>query len=60
MKSQDILLLAKLLCHEFYTSNRQNHFFVIVSENEYKTFSKNIMQDYTRNQQLLAAAKYNL
>ena len=22
MKSQDILLLAKLLCHEFYTSNR--------------------------------------
>ena len=45
---------------EFYTSNRQNHFFVIVSENEYKTFSKNIMQDYTRNQQLLAAAKYNL
>ena len=45
---------------EFYTSNRQNHFFVIVSENEYKTFSKTIMQDYTRNQQLLAAAKYNL
>lgn len=45
---------------EFYISNRQNHFFVVVSEKEYKTFSKNIMQDVSRNEQLLAAAKYNL
>lgn len=45
---------------EFYISNRENHFFVVVAENEYKTFSKNIMQDYSRNQQHLTAAKYNL
>jgi hypothetical protein len=45
---------------EFYISNRENHFFIIVSEKEYKQFSKNIMQDYSREVQLLAAAKYNL
>jgi hypothetical protein len=45
---------------EFYISNRENHFFIVVSENEYKQFSKNIMQEYSREVQLLAAAKYNL
>ena len=45
---------------EFYKSNRENHFFVIVSEKEYKTFSKNIMQYVSRNEQLLTAARYNL
>lgn len=46
--------------NEFYDNNRENHFFVVVSENEYKQFSKNIMEDYSREVQLLAAAKYNL
>lgn len=45
---------------EFYISNRENHFFVVVSEKEYKRFSKNIMLDYSRNDQFSAAAKYNL